>query len=134
MTFRSLAVRVTTLALALAPLLTATSCIKPPEPASSTPPPPVPEIGRFQVLVASEGDRGSVVFLVDTKDGATWIYRPPQGTAINGFWSDIPRLTYAPDYWQRVFSQAGQAPAVGAGTIQPSGAPPTPVQPPAPTR
>lgn len=98
----------------IAMLLASTSCMNQPQ---ATPPPPqaAPEIGRFQVVVAAEGDRGSVVFLVDSKTGETWIYRPPQGTAINGFWSDIPRLNYPPDYWQKVFTQAGQAPTGGSG-------------------
>lgn len=89
-----------------------------PAPSATTPPAGAahPDNGRYQLVVANEGDRGAVVFLVDTREGATWIYRAPQGTAINGFWSDIPRLTYAPDYWQKVFTQTGQAPAPGAST------------------
>jgi hypothetical protein len=100
--------------------LSLTSC-NPPQAAAPAAPPvaPAPEHGRYQIVVASEGDRNAVLFLVDTKDGNTWIYRPPNGPAINGFWSDIPRLTYAPDYWQRVFTQQGQ------GTPQPSTAPAT---------
>src|ERR1041385_11582 len=35
---------------------------QPPQP-SQIPPPP--EVGRYQVVVTSEGDRGSVLFLVD---------------------------------------------------------------------
>ena len=103
----------------IAGLLASTSCMNQPQ---ATPPPPQPasEIGRFHVVVAAEGDRGSVVFLVDSKDGATWIYRPPQGTAINGFWSDIPRLTYAPDYWQKVFTQTGQQAPAGGSVQSPS--------------
>jgi hypothetical protein len=90
------------------------------QPPTVTPP---SEIGRFQVVVAREADGGSVLFLLDTKDGATWIYRPPQGPAINGFWSDIPRLTYAPDYWQRAFTQQPEQPGQTGG--QPAVTPPT---------
>jgi len=86
------------------------------------------EIGRYQVVVSNEGDRGAVLFLLDTRDGGTWIYRPPQPPAFNGFWSDIPRLTYPPETWQQVFQamvqqaqQAGQqAPAPGAATRPPA--------------
>jgi hypothetical protein len=67
-------------------------------------------VGRFQVILASEGDRGAVLFLLDSKDGSTWIYRPPQGPAINGFWSDIPRITYPPEFWQRAFTSMAQPP------------------------
>lgn len=73
---------------------------------SPTAPPAAPsEVGRFQVVVATEGERGAVLILVDTKEGETWVYRPPQGQAVNGFWSDIPRLTYPPEFWRRVFTQ-----------------------------
>lgn len=83
---------------------------------SSTPAPATPanELGRYQIIVAPDGDRGSMLFLLDTAGGQSWIYRPPQGSAINGFWSDIPRLTYAPDYWKSVFAGAASA-ASGAG-------------------
>jgi hypothetical protein len=75
--------------------------------------------GRFQIVVASESDHGAVLFLLDTRSGETSIYRPPQGPAINGYWSNIPRLTYSDDYWQRAFTQAQQSapnanPAPGA--------------------
>lgn len=63
------------------------------------------ENGRYQIVMGSEGNRGSVLFLLDTKDGGTWIYRPPSPPAFNGFWSDIPRLTYPPETWQQVFQQ-----------------------------
>ena len=85
--------------------------------------PTPPEVGRYQVVVTSEGDRGSVLFLVDTKEGSTWIYRPPQGNALpNGFWSDIPRVTYPPAFWENAFRQIGQqgTPSGGAPTPQPS--------------
>ncbi len=66
------------------------------------------EVGRYQISVISDGNRGTVVMLLDTKEGATWIYRPPQGNAVNGFWSDIPRLTYAPEFWRNIFNQQQQ--------------------------
>ena len=107
----------------LAGALLTNSCT-PPAPSQQTAPATQPtEIGRYQVSVVNEGDRGTFVLLVDTKEGATWIYRPPQAPAINGFWSDIPRLTYAPDYWRTVFTQQGQggqvAPAPSGGTTAP---------------
>lgn len=90
--------------------LLAISCNNPTQSPPPAPVAPPSEVGRYQIVVSTEGDRGSILFLVDTKEGATWIYRAPQGPAINGFWSDIPRLTYAPDYWQRAFSQQQPAP------------------------
>jgi len=75
----------------------------------ATPPPPS-EVGRYQIVVTTEGEHGSILFLVDTKEGMTWVYRPPQGPAINGYWSDIPRFNYGNDYWLRVFSQMAQQP------------------------
>jgi hypothetical protein len=101
----------------------------PAPPAAPSTPAAASDVHRFQVVVASEGDRGSVLFLVDTKDGATWLYRPPQGPAVNGFWSDIPRITYPPDFWQRAFSQlGGQQPgaAAPAAPAAPSGTTPAP--------
>jgi hypothetical protein len=79
---------------------------------------PSPEVGRYQVVVTSEGERGSVLFLVDTKEGSTWIYRPPQGPLFNGFWSDIPRVTNPAETWQQAFQQlmaprASAAPSAG---------------------
>ena len=64
--------------------------------------------GRFQIVVANESNNGTVLFLLDTRSGETSIYRPPQGPAINGFWSNIPRLTYSDEYWQRAFTQGQQ--------------------------
>ena len=85
--------------------------------------PAPPEVGRYQVVVTSEGDRGSVLFLVDTKEGSTWIYRPPQGNVLpNGFWSDIPRVTYPPAFWENAFRQLGQP------APPPTGAPPAPAK------
>jgi hypothetical protein len=77
--------------------------------------------GRFQIVVADQSDRGTTLFLVDTRNGESWIYRTPQGPVINGFWSSIPRVTYPDDYWQRAFTQGQQATPGGAG------AQPTPV-------
>jgi hypothetical protein len=58
---------------------------------------------RYQIVVGNEDTSEAVLFLLDTRDGGTWIYRPPSGVAFNGFWSDIPRLTYPPETWQQVF-------------------------------
>jgi hypothetical protein len=89
--------------------------------------------GRFQIVVANESDRGTALFLIDTRSGESWVYRTPQGPVINGFWSSIPRVTYPDDYWQRAFTQGQQATPGGAGT-QPGVAQPTPATPPAPHR
>jgi hypothetical protein len=43
-----------------------------------------------------------MVFMVDTRDGATWFFQPPQGALINGFWSNVPRLTFGDAYWEQV--------------------------------
>jgi hypothetical protein len=77
--------------------------------------------GRFQIVVANQGDRGTVLFLIDTQRGDTSIYRPPIGGMINGFWSNIPKLTYSDDYWQKAITQ-GQQPATAT-------TPPTPATP-----
>jgi len=98
----------------------ACSCQQPQQ--SITPPqtPAPPEVGRFQVVVASEGDRGTVLFLVDTKEGSTWIYQRPQGNVLpNGFWSDIPRVTYPPMFWENAFRQIGQQGAPPGGAPSP---------------
>lgn len=78
--------------------------------------------GRFQIVVANQGDRGTVLFLIDTQRGETFIYRPPIGGMINGFWSNIPKLTYSDDYWQKAITQS-QQPAQGGA---PQSAPSTP--------
>ena len=105
----------------------------------ATPPPATPAVqpparvdnGRYQIVIGNEGTAGTVLFLLDSRDGGTWIYRPPTpGTpAFNGFWSDIPRITYPPETWQQVFSsmmkQAQQAQQA---------APATPPAPATPTR
>jgi hypothetical protein len=110
------------LGLALSSGLLSASCTP-----QAAPPPAAPaaasDVRRFQVVVASEGDRGSVLFLVDTKEGSTWLYRPPQGPAVNGFWSDIPRITYPPDFWQRAFSQLTQQPGTPPPQSGPAAAP-----------
>jgi hypothetical protein len=93
-----------TLATGVALAVSCSQSAPPPTPPS----PPPPEIGRFQVVVTTESEHGSILFLVDTKEGNTWIYRPPQNLLGNGFWSDIPRVTYGADYWQRVFAQMAQ--------------------------
>ena len=77
--------------------------------AATAPPANQPEVGRFRIVVAKQGKQRPIVFLVDTKGQATWIYRPPIGPAMNGYWSDIPRLTYPPEYWQRAFAGLIQA-------------------------
>lgn len=66
-------------------------------------PPAHPENGRYQVIVGNEGTAGAVLFLLDTREGGTWIYRPPTQMAFNGFWSDIPRITYPENVWKQVF-------------------------------
>ena len=120
------AARLSVLTAGLAGVLLTSSCTPPSQSQPAAPAAQPTEIGRYQVSVVNEGDRGTFVLLVDTKEGATWIYRPPQAPAINGFWSDIPRLTYAPDYWRTVFTQQGQsgqvAPPAGGALQQP---PPT---------
>ena len=112
----------TVVAVALAATL-ATSCMRPPAPAAAT---PAHDNGRFQIVVSSQGNTGAILFLIDTRDGATWIYRPPIGPAINGYWSDIPRLTYPPELWQRAIQMLMQGPPpasnaapAGTGTTAP---------------
>lgn len=111
--------------LGLAALVMSSACNNPMQPAQPAAAAQPNDVGRYQITVVSEGDRATFVLLVDSKEGATWVYRPPQGTAINGFWSDIPRLTYAPDYWRTVFTQQ-------PGQPQPSGTTPSPGTTPAP--
>jgi hypothetical protein len=96
------------------------ACSEPAPPAPVTPAAAPPEVGRFQVVVTSEG-QGNVLFLLDTKEGTTWIYRPPSNPLINGFWSDIPRVTYPQNYWQTAFQKVmqpeGQASTGGIGSV-----------------
>jgi len=87
----------------IAALCAIVACRPPQAAPPATPVVAHPETGRYQIVVSNEGDRGSVLLLLDTKDGGTWIYRPPSPPAFNGFWSDIPRLTYPPETWQQVF-------------------------------
>lgn len=117
------------LSLLVASTLAGVSCQPPAAPAPTTPAAAAhPENGRYQVVVSNEGDRGAVLFLLDTRDGDTWIYRPPTPPAFNGFWSDIPRLTYPPETWHQVFQtmvqqaqQSTQQPgAPGAATRPPA--------------
>jgi hypothetical protein len=84
--------------------------------------------GRFQIVVANQSDRGAALFLIDTHNGESWIYRTPQGPVINGFWSSIPRVTYPDDYWQRAFTQGQQA-IPGAAGSQPAPVTPSPLKP-----
>jgi len=83
--------------------------------------------GRFQIVVANESDKGAVLLLLDTRNGETSIYRPPVGAMINGFWSNIPKLTYSDDYWQRAISQGQQSPT--SATTQPHPTQPVPTTP-----
>lgn len=112
---------------ALTAVLT-TSCMRPPAPAPAAAAPAAGNDNqRFHIVVSSEGERGSVLFLIDTRDGATWIYRPPIGPAINGYWSDIPRLTYPPELWQRAIQMLMQPPAA-ASNAAPTGTTPPPAK------
>jgi hypothetical protein len=74
--------------------------------------------GRFQIVVKPEAQNTSILFLVDTRTGDSWIYRPPQPPTFNGYWSDIPRMTYPPQVWQQafqiLFTPPTNAPAPGA--------------------
>ena len=83
------------------------SCSQPPPVAAPVAP---SEVGRYQIVVTPESDHSSILFLLDTKEGIIWVYRPPVGPAINGYWSDIPRFSYGNDYWVRVFQQLSQQP------------------------
>jgi hypothetical protein len=83
--------------------------------------------GRFQIVVANESANGAVLFLLDSRSGETSIYRPPVGAMINGFWSNIPKLTYSDEYWQRAMTQ-GQQPAPSTAT-QPRPTQPAPAAP-----
>ena len=124
------------LSLAVAGMLAGVSCQQaatPTTPASQ----PRTDNGRYQIVIGNDGTAGTVLFLLDSRDGGTWIYRPPAaGTpAFNGFWSDIPRITYPPETWQQVFStmvqQAQQAQAAQRAAQQPAAT--TPATPAAPT-
>ena len=91
---------------------TAQSQISPPSiPSSPQPTSGGSNVGRFQIVVVGTSNQTSMVMMLDTAEGASWIYRMPQGNAVNGFWSDIPRLTYDPEFWRQVFAQQQQSPA-----------------------
>lgn len=118
------------LSFVVATVLTGVSCQQattPPAAAPAAPQPPRTDNGRYQIVVGNEGTAGTVLFLLDSRDGGTWIYRPPTpGTpAFNGFWSDIPRITYPPETWQQVFSTMMQQAQQAQRGAQP-GAPATP--------
>jgi len=81
--------------------------------------------GRFQIVVANESEKGAVLFLLDTRSGETSIYRPPVGGMINGFWSNIPKLTYSDEYWQRAMAQGQQPPPPANPPARPAQPSPT---------
>ena len=119
------AVKLALLAFLVIGMLDTISCSQsiPATPATAAPTVAPTEVGRYQVIVTQEGERGSVLFLVDTKEGSTWIYRPPQGPLFNGFWSDIPRVTNPAETWQQAFQQMMTRPAAAAppaGTAAPA--------------
>ena len=125
-------VKCSVLSLAVAATLAGVSCQQAPTPpAAPAAQPARTDNGRYQIVIGNEGTAGTVLFLLDSRDGGTWIYRPPTpGTpAFNGFWSDIPRITYPPETWQQVFSsmvkqaQDAQAAAAAARPATPAPAP-----------
>lgn len=90
---------------------------------------PQAEQGRYQIVSAAEPSRGTVLFLIDTKEGTTWIYRGPQGNAFNGFWSNIPKLQVSDEYWREAMRALVAAPATNnvpspAEATLPTNAPP----------
>lgn len=98
------------------------SCAQAPQtPPAPAAPATAADNGRFQVVVKPEPQSGSIMFLVDTRTGDTWIYRPPQAPTFNGYWSDIPRMTYPPQVWQQAFQILFQPPsnAAPAGATAP---------------
>ncbi|GEM_PF-1129354 len=121
-------VKCTVLSLAVAATLAGVSCQQATTPAAAPAAQPATRTdnGRYQIVIGNEGTAGTVLFLLDSRDGGTWIYRPPTpGTpAFNGFWSDIPRITYPPETWQQVFSsmvkQAQDAQAAATRQAQPN--------------
>ena len=114
------------LSLAVAATLAGVSC----QPPAPTPTPaaqaPRTDNGRYQIVIGNEGTAGTVLFLLDTRDGGTWIYRPPTPPAFNGFWSDIPRITYPPETWQQVFSTMVQQAQQAQKAAQPAAPAPAP--------
>jgi hypothetical protein len=119
------AVKLALLAFLVIGMLDTISCSQstPSAPAATATPTVASEVGRYQVIVTTEGERGSVLFLVDTKEGSTWIYRPPQGPLFNGFWSDIPRVTNPAETWQQAFQQMMTRPAAAAPAAGTAAAP-----------
>jgi hypothetical protein len=110
--------------------LAVSSCSQPPAPPAATQP---SEVGRYQVVVTTEGDPGSTLLLVDTKEGQTWLYHSAQGPAFNGFWSNIPKIQVADAYWESALRSAltppPPPPDANATAVQPpspSGTPPLP--------
>lgn len=79
--------------------------------------------GRFQVVMNAGPQGAAVAFLVDSRTGETWIWQPPRPPAVNGFWSDIPRMNYPPQVWQQVFQMLFAPPtnAPAAGTTGTTG-------------
>jgi hypothetical protein len=73
--------------------------------------------GRYQMAVAQLGERGTMVFMLDTREGKTWYFQPPQGALISGFWSDVPTLMLGDQYWRQVMNQmlTPQTPVGGTG-------------------
>lgn len=112
------------LSLAVAATLAGVSC-QPPAATPAAPAAQAPRVdnGRYQIVIGNEGTAGTVLFLLDTRDGGTWIYRPPTPPAFNGFWSDIPRITYPPETWQQVFSTMVQQAQQAQKAAQPAPAP-----------
>ena len=118
--------------IAVATLLTGVSCQQAPAPAAApaAAQPQRTDNGRYLIVVGNEGTAGTVLFLLDSRDGGTWIYRPPTpGTpAFNGFWSDIPRITYPPETWQQVFSTMMQQAQQAQRAAQPAAPAATPAR------
>ena len=117
-------VKCSVLSLAVAATLAGVSC-QPPAATPAAPAAQTPRVdnGRYQIVIGNEGTAGTVLFLLDTRDGGTWIYRPPTPPAFNGFWSDIPRITYPPETWQQVFSTMVQQAQQAQKAAQPAPAP-----------
>jgi hypothetical protein len=102
----------------LAGIVAVISCAQAPQtPQTSAAPTPAASAdnGRFQLIVKPDVQGTTIAFLVDTRSGDTWVYRPPQGPIFNGFWSDVPRMNYPAQLWQQafqiLFSQATNPPA-----------------------
>lgn len=112
-----IAVKSAVLASLLVGTVAVVSCAQAPQ--TPPPAPQAPQLtaadnGRFQVVVKPEAQGNSILFLVDTRTGDTWIYRPPQPPTFNGYWSDIPRMTYPPQVWQQAFQILFQPPSTNA--------------------